>query len=85
MTSTEIETGTHCTSPAEYDGPKLVAMTGSRVHYPAVIDQKTTHQTACAPFGRMGARQMRLRLTAEKKWAVNCKACLKAGPPKASA
>lgn len=73
------------TGSTGYNGPKLVALTGNRVHYPAYIGQKTTYQTACAPTGRMGARQMRLRFTVETKWAVDCKSCLKTSGPKASA
>ena len=69
----------------EYTGPKLVSLTGSKVHYPAIIGQQDTHRTGCAPHGRMGARQMRLRFTSEKKWAVDCKTCLKVGPPKPAA
>lgn len=60
----------------------LVALTGSRVHFPAIIGQKDTGRTRCAQFGRMGARQMRLRFRAGGgAYEVNCKTCLKAGPP----
>jgi hypothetical protein len=60
----------------------LVSSTGSRVHYPAIIGQQDTGRTRCAQFGRMGARQMTLRFRAGgPKWEVNCKTCIKAGPP----
>lgn len=56
---------------------KLVSMTGRRVHLPATPDQQTTYQTRCAPGGRMGVRQMRLRFTTDERYAVDCKGCLR--------
>lgn len=77
----QIEGPTTANSAPEYNGPKLVSLTGSRVHYPAMIGQKSTGITRCAPYGRMGARPMRLRFTSEPKWDVNCKTCMKIGAP----
>jgi hypothetical protein len=60
----------------------LLSLTGAKVHYPAVLDQTATSHTACAPFGRMGKRQMRLRwVTESAKYTVNCNSCLAAGKP----
>lgn len=56
----------------------LVSLTGNKVHRPAIIGQKDTGRTMCAPFGRMGARPMRLRFAVEGGgYVVNCKTCLK--------
>ncbi len=56
----------------------LVSMTGKVVHALATADQEDTGRTACAPFGRMGARPMRLRFADGEKWPVTCQRCLKA-------
>lgn len=54
----------------------LISLTGNKVHAPAMENQQDTGRTACAPVGRMGARPMRLRWTAQ--YEVNCARCLKA-------